>query len=308
MLGSDPYGTAPRVAGRPAALRPRRHARLAAFGWFAPVLLLLIVVTLYPTVFVIWMSFQKTKFYDLVGFVGLQNYIDVFSSPDFWETTTISLIYVGGSLAVSTAVGLGAALVMNTVGHVGRVLRVVIIFPWTLSMSVVASIWLWLLNPAFGPVAYFLGGLGISPGLMLGDPALALPLTIVVTSWWSFPYVMVMLTAAMQSVPQELYEAAEIDGGGPLVKFRYVTLPHILPAIGSTALTLAIFYLTLVTLIIVLTGGGPIGSTATLSFRAFQGSLQAVDIAPTAVISLVVLAINVALGAVYTRLTGRITG
>ena len=91
---------------------------------------------------------------------------------------------------------------------------------------------------------------------MLGDPSSPLPLIILVTAWWSFPYVMVMATAAMQSIPKELYEAVEIDGGGPLVKFRYVTLTQILPTLGSTALTLAIMYLTLMTLIIVMTGGG----------------------------------------------------
>jgi multiple sugar transport system permease protein len=280
----------------------RVQLQLPPVAWFAPVLVLLLVVTVYPTGFVIWMSFQKTKFYDLVGFVGLKNYVELFGSSEFWDTTTTSLIYVGGSLAISLMIGLGAALVLNAVGRAGRTFRILIIFPWTLSMSVVASIWLWLLNPSFGPVSYAMRQLGVEPGLMLGDLALALPLTILVTSWWSFPYVMVLLTAAMQSIPQELFEAVEIDGGGAVVTFRYVTLPHIMPAVASTALTLAIFYLTLVTLIIVLTGGGPLG------FEAFRGSVQAVDIAPTAVISLVILVINIVLGGIYTRLTGRITG
>jgi multiple sugar transport system permease protein len=143
---------------------------------------------------------------------------------------------------------------------------------------------------------------------MLGDPGLALPLITLVTAWWSFPYVMVMATAAMQSIPKELYEAVEIDGGGALVKFRYVTLTHIIPTLGSTALTLSIIYLTLMTLIIVMTGGGPLGSTTTLSFEAFRGTIQAVNIGPTAVVSIVVLFMNIALGVLYTRLTGRVTG
>jgi multiple sugar transport system permease protein len=143
---------------------------------------------------------------------------------------------------------------------------------------------------------------------MLGDPDLALWFTILVTAWWSFPYVMVMATAAMQSIPSELYEAVEIDGGGSVIKFRYVTLPQILPALGSTALTLSIMYLTLITLLIVMTGGGPLGATTTLSLEAFRGTIQAVNIGPTAVISIVVLLINVLVGLVYTRLTGRVTG
>jgi multiple sugar transport system permease protein len=280
----------------------------APYLWFAPAILILFLVTLYPSVFVTWLSFQKTKYYELTGFVGLANYAEVLGSSAFWNTTLISLIYLLGSLAGALVLGMAAAIALNNAGPTGSVLRVFILFPWTLSMSVVGSIWLWLFNPSFGPIPYLMQLTGLDPGLMLGDPGLALPLIIVVTAWWSFPYVMVMATAAMQSIPKELYEAVEIDGGGTLIKFRYITLTQILPTLGSTALTLSIMYLTLMTLIIVMTGGGPLGATSTLSFEAFRGTVQAVNIGPTAVISIVVLLINVALGALYIRLTGRVTG
>lgn len=280
----------------------------APYLWFVPAILILFLVTLYPSVFVTWLSFQKTRYYELTGFVGLANYAEVLGSSAFWDTTFISLAYVVGSLAGALVLGMAAALVLNNAGVTGSVLRVFILFPWTLSMSVVGSIWLWLLNPSFGPIPYLMQVIGLDPGLMLGDPGLALPLIIVVTAWWSFPYVMVMATAAMQSIPKELYEAVEIDGGGALTKFRHITLTQILPTLGSTALTLSIMYLTLMTLIIVMTGGGPLGSTSTLSFEAFRGTIQAVNIGPTAVVSIVVLLINVALGVLYTRLTGRVTG
>lgn len=278
------------------------------FMWFAPAILILFLVTLYPTVFVFWLSFQKTRYYDLVGYIGLANYIDVFGSKAFWYTTWVSITYVAGSLAGAMVLGMVAALALNSAGATGSFLRVLILFPWTLSMSVVGSIWLWLLNPSFGPIPYLIKGAGLDPGLMLGDPDLALSFTILVTAWWSFPYVMVMATAAMQSIPSELYEAVEIDGGGPVIKFRFVTLPQILPSLGSTALTLSIMYLTLITLLIVMTGGGPLGATTTLSLEAFRGTIQAVNIGPTAVISIVVLLINVFVGVIYTRLTGRVTG
>ena len=291
-------------------LDTHRGARFswAPYLWFAPAILILFLVTLYPSVFVTWLSFQKTRYYELAGFVGLANYAEVLGSSAFWDTTFISLAYVVGSLAGALVLGVAAALVLNNAGATGSVLRVFILFPWTLSMSVVGSIWLWLLNPSFGPIPYLMQVIGLDPGLMLGDPGLALPLIIVVTAWWSFPYVMVMATAAMQSIPKELYEAVEIDGGGALIKFRYITLTQILPTLGSTALTLSIMYLTLMTLIIVMTGGGPLGATTTLSFEAFRGTIQAVNIGPTAVVSIVVLLINVALGVLYIRLTGRVTG
>src|SRR4030095_16098309 len=167
--------------------------------------------------------------------------------------------YTAGSLVLSLGVGTVAALVMNNLRRGAVVLRVLTLIPWTLSMAVVGTIWLWLLNPSYGPISYTMRELGLSPGLMLGDPDLALWLVILVTSWWSFPYSMVIVTAAIQSIPRELYEAVSIDGGNWRAKLRYVTWPHLVPTLGSTALTLGILYLTLITLLIVLTRRAPAG-------------------------------------------------
>jgi len=216
-------------------------------------------------------------------------------------------VYMAGSLVLSLGLGVLAALVLNNLTRGGAVLRVLTLVPWTLSMAVVGTIWLWLFNPSYGPISYSMRQLGVSPGLMLGDPELALWLTILVTSWWSFPYAMVIVTAAIQSIPKELYEAVGIDGGSWRAKFRYVTWPHLIPTLGSTALTLGILYLTLITLLIVLTGGGPLGATTTLSFEVFRGTVQAVNIGPTAVYSIAILLANVGLGVLYMRLTGRVT-
>jgi multiple sugar transport system permease protein len=286
----------------------RRSSQPIPLLWFAPILVLLALVTLYPTAFVFWMSFQRTSYFELQGFVGLANYVEVLTSPNFWDITRVSITFLAGSLGLSLVLGVLAAIVFDNIGRLGATLRVLTLFPWTLSMAVVGSIWLWMLNPSYGPVTYFLNEAGLSPGLMLGDPDLALWLTILVASWWSFPYVMVLITAAIQSIPRELYEAIDVDGGGVLQKFRYVTLPHIVPTLGSAGLNLAIIYLTLVTLMIVLTGGGPLGATTTLSLEVFRGTIQTVDIGPTAVMSIVVLLINIMLGIIYARLTGRVSG
>jgi multiple sugar transport system permease protein len=296
----------PTTPARPTRAR-RRLRELRPVLWFIPVLLLLLIVTLYPTLFVVWMSFQKTRYYELTGFVGLANYVDTLSSRAFWEITYTSLVYMAGSLVLSLGLGVLAALVLNNLTRGGAVLRVLTLLPWTLSMAVVGTIWLWLFNPSYGPISYSMRQVGLSPGLMLGDPELALWLTILVTSWWSFPYAMVIVTAAIQSIPRELYEAVSIDGGGWRAKLRYVTWPHLVPTLGSTALTLGILYLTLITLLIVLTGGGPLGATTTLSFDVFRGTVQAVNIGPTAVYSIAILLANVALGLLYMRVTGRVT-
>jgi len=130
---------------------------------------------------------------------------------------------------------------------------------------------------------------------------------IIADVWKTVPFVFLILLSGLQNIPQELYEAMEVDGGGAWEKFRYVTWPHLVPTLGSTALTLGILYLTLITLLIVLTGGGPLGATTTLAFEVFRGTVQAVNIGPTAVFSIAILLANVALGVLYMRLTGRVT-
>ena len=297
-------------------MKPSAQADAAASGrdwatpiiWFGPALILLLAVTLFPTVMVFWLSFNRTRFYDVVGWVGLGNYASVLTSAEFWDLTFNSLVYLAGSLAIALPVGLFCALALQTMKRGASFFRVVLLLPWTLSMAVVGCFWLWLLNPSYGPISYVLKSVGFTPGLMLGDPGVALPLLIVVTAWWSFPYVMVMMSAALQSVPSELYEAIGIDGGGFWPRLRHVVWPHIAATLGSTALTLSILYLTLITLILVLTGGGPLGATSTWSFDIFITAFRSTDVSPSAAISVIVLIVNLLLGLVYTRLTGRVSG
>ncbi|WP_435492810.1 carbohydrate ABC transporter permease [Variovorax sp. ZT4R33] len=287
---------------------PRPPGFMSRFVWFAPAVVILLAVTLYPTAVVLWLSVHRTRLYEVIEGVGLANYASVITSPAFIELSINSLLYVFGALAVVLPLGLAGALALQNLARGAALMRTLLLLPWTLSMGVVGCFWLWLLNPSYGPISYLLRSLGLEPGLMLGDPSLALILVIAVTAWWSFPYVMVMMSASLQSIPAELYEAIEIDGGGLRTRLRHAVWPHIAPTLGSTALTLGILYLTLITLILVLTGGGPLGSTATWSFEVFSSAFRSVDLSPSSVISVVVLLVNLFLGYLYSRLTGRVSG
>jgi multiple sugar transport system permease protein len=271
-----------------------------AWLWFAPVLVLLMVVMVYPTASLVWMSLHEMKFFQTTKFVGLQNYKDVISSDGFSDLVSVSFMFVGGTLVLALTIGLGTALLVQSLGkRTAGAVRTILLLPWTLSMTVVGCLWLWLLNPSYGPVKYAMSKLGMESGLMLGNPDAALPLVIIAAAWWSFPYAMVLVAAALQSVPKELYNAVDIDGGAGIHRFRYVTWPHVAPTLGSTGLALAITYFTLVSLIIVMTGGGPLGATTTFSFAIFKETVQSVDISPAAVISMIILFANIVLGVIY---------
>ena len=274
--------------------------------WFAPVLALLVLVILYPVCDLAWISVSEMRYFTPVRFVGLANFTALFGSSDFADMTVVSLTFLCGTLALTLLLGLVSAVALQALPrHRATLIRTVLLLPWTLSMTVVGCLWLWLLNPSYGLIRYLLELVGIPPGLMLGDPDLALWLVILTTVWWSFPYPMVLLTAALQSVPKELYEAIEMDGGGWLQQFAHVTWPHILPTLANAGVALCIVYLTLVSLLVVMTGGGPLGATTTWSFAIYNQTMNSVDVSSSAVLSVVVLATNICLGIASKWIAGR---
>ncbi|HET6827431.1 MAG TPA: sugar ABC transporter permease, partial [Ramlibacter sp.] len=166
---------------------PRPPGFWARFVWFAPAVAVLLAVTLYPTAVVLWLSVHRTRLYEVVHGVGLANYVSVITSPAFLELSRNSLLYVFGALAVVLPMGLASALALQNIARGAMFARTLLLLPWTLSMGVVGCFWLWLLNPSYGPMSYLMRSMGMEPGLMLGEPSLALLLVILVTAWWSFP-------------------------------------------------------------------------------------------------------------------------
>jgi multiple sugar transport system permease protein len=282
-------------------------SRASAVAWFGPVVVLLLAVMIYPTIQLFRISLSQTNFFEPIAFVGLDNFRYVLADPEFWLEARTTVQFVAGSLVLALFFGVLTAVILQSLGgKSAAIFRTILLLPWTLSMTVVGCLWLWLLNPSYGPVRYLFSLVGYETGLLLGDPDLAIWLIVGASAWWSFPYAMVLVTAALQSIPNELYEAVEIDGGSALAKFRFVTWPHILPTLGSTALVLSIMYVTLVSLIVVMTGGGPLGETTTFSLAIYKETLNSVDIAPAAVISIIVLIANLILGLGYSVLSARI--
>src|SRR6478672_1492466 len=122
--------------------------------WFGPALVLLFTVTLYPTAVVVWLSLSRTRYYDVLGWAGVGNYVSVLTSAAFWDLTLNSLIYMIGSLAIVLPAGLFAALALQTMKRGASSFRVLLLLPWTLSMAVVGCFWLWLLNTSYGSISY----------------------------------------------------------------------------------------------------------------------------------------------------------
>lgn len=206
-------------------------------------------------------------------FVGLQNYSDMLGDAGYWSALFNTAVFTIGSVAGHILVGTVLALLVNADIHprARTVFRSLLILPWIFTAVVVALNWQLLLNP-FGVVNYALQSIGLvsEPLDWLGDPDLAMWSLLIISTWRGYPFIMVSFLSGLQSIPSELYEAADIDGANFFHKFWHVTVPQLKPVIYGVALLDLIWTFQLFPLVWLTTGGGPGRSTEVLSTLTYR--------------------------------------
>ncbi|MBN9607447.1 MAG: sugar ABC transporter permease [Actinomycetales bacterium] len=296
----------------PSAPAPERGPRRRSSGvgttsplglsWalIVPSIAIVAVVSIFPIAYAINLSLHETRFLQIGDFVGLDNFAQIFGTAEGLGQVGRSLVYVVGSLAIAVPLSLALANLLNQEVRFRRVFRVIILLPWVVSQTVAALLWKWLVNPDYGPLG--LGDIGGVRLDFLADPNLAMLLLIVVNVWISYPIATILCLASLQTIPEELREAAEVDGAGPFRRFMQVTLPLMKPTLFVVVIQLTLLYFNMVTLIYTLTGGGPLDGTNLLSLAAFKQSFEFFNLGLGAAYSVVLFAFNVLFGAAYLRL------
>ena len=251
-------------------MKSNHTARALPFYFVVPTILLLIIVVAYPIMYSFYVSLHRTEYLKIGSFTGLLNYIYLIEDKFFRRDLLISIKYVVGSLFGAITLGLLLALVLNQRLPLTEWFRTICALPWVISQTVTALLWIWLLDPSFGPINYLFDTLGIGRFNFIANETTALPVLIAVNVWMSYPFAMILLLAGLQTVPNELYEAARIDGASIFQIFLRITLPILRNTLLATCFMLTFYYFTMVTLIFIFTGGGPVGSTEVLSLRVFN--------------------------------------
>jgi multiple sugar transport system permease protein len=247
-----------------------RRENRAGWWFVSPALLLIAVFFVLPVIAALVLSFTDFDLYAIgnfanTRFVGLRNYSNLLHNPVFWLAlrNTFYFALVGGPLTVM--VSLGSALLVNAPLVRWRgVFRTIYFTPFVTTLVAVAIVWRYLYHPQYGLLNHLLGWVGISPINWLGDPHWAMPAIILLATWKNFGYNMLILVAGLQSVPEELYEAARLDGAGAVRRFRHVTLPMLGPTLLFVAVITMIGYFQVFTEPYVMTAGGPLKSTETV--------------------------------------------
>ncbi|WP_265110793.1 carbohydrate ABC transporter permease [Halosolutus halophilus] len=234
----------------------------------APVLTYLFVISYYPIADTVWTSLHSGSVMPTreQQFVGLEHYRSVLSSPSFWNSFWVTLIYTFVSVPIEMVLGLGVALLINRDFWGRYVALVAILFPWALPTIINAQIWSWLFHGEYGVINDLLIRVGIleSAYPFLSDPDIALASMLFVTIWKTTSFVALILLAGLASIPDNLYEAARIDGASKVKQFWYVTLPLLKPVILVALIFRTLPAFQAFGLPYGLTGGGPGESTTTL--------------------------------------------
>jgi multiple sugar transport system permease protein len=267
------------VSGRGAAASAPRHTwRQDLVGWSfaAPFVILFGIFLALPILAALVLSFTSFGLRDLqnpigTSFVGVQNYTNLFSDPKFWKSLGNTVYFVVVGVPLTLALGLLIANALSRgITRFRTAFRVGYSLPVITSIVAIAVVWRFLLNPDVGLINVLLRNIGINGPAWLGNPALAMPSIIAMAVWRNVGFAMVVFVAGLQAIPAMLYEAASIDGAGRWQAFRYVTLPMLRPTILFMLVITTIGYLQLFEEPFVMTRGGPLDATLSVTMYMYQ--------------------------------------
>jgi multiple sugar transport system permease protein len=260
-----------------------------------PVSAVFLFVFIGPLFYTAWTALHETKYYQIGEFSGLNSFVELLSDPNLPSSIRTTLVFSLGALIIALPAGLLSAIVMNSLHRFKRSVRSLFLLTWLMSQATVGTIWLWFLNPNFGPATAITTSLGFGPTDVFSSPTTALLAVTLITAWWSYPQAMLLFLGALQTIPEELRESLKVDGGGLWHDFVNITLPFLRNTIVSVVVVLLMLYVQMVTIILVTTRGGPLRATETLSMRVFNQTFNDFNLSGASATAILLFAVNIVL-------------
>ena len=290
------------VPGRgrsPARAHPASGGSATLITFVGPSILLLLLLNAYPLVYAVIQSLHKGTLLTTGPFVGLANFANAFSDPLFWGSLKFTLIFTIAGVFGSWVIGLALALLMRMKVPAVGVFKVLLLLPWVVPVVVSATSWNWLVATSSSPIPVLAHALGFGTVLFLANPALAAVTVCLFKVWISFPFMMLMASAALSSVDPTIYEAARMDGASAVQQFLYITSPLTARSTYISWVLMTIFCVNDFPTVYLLTGGGPLNGTTTLVVLAyrvvFKNFQTGYGVAIAFLITIVLVAVAVAL-------------
>ncbi|MDX3228132.1 sugar ABC transporter permease [Streptomyces sp. ME19-01-6] len=278
--------------GRRLRARRRRRDYLLFAAFAAPNFFFLLLFAYWPVVYNGYLSLTD---WDMISpakdFVGLGNYTDLLTDPDFRSTLWTTVVFVVGIVAGGIVLGLATALLLNQKLRGRNVVRTLTFAPYVLSGAAVGTLWLFVFDPNYGLIRPLMAPLGLTAPAMMTDSKWALTGLILVYLWKNIGFVAVVYLAGLQGLPREVYEAAALDGAGPWTRLRRITLPLLSPVTFFLLVTCTISTFQAFDVLAVMTGGGPGTSTSVLSWFIYDQGFRAFDAGRAAAGAMIMFAV-----------------
>lgn len=276
-----------------------------ALVFFLPAAILSILLIIYPMLYGIYISFFDTNLINKWEFTGLKNYTDLASNKGFLNSLFVNLKFILLVVIGHFAVGTLLATILNKEIRGRVIFRCILMLPWLIPEVVFAVLFKWLLNPQYGIINFSLMDLGVLQDAVswLGSMELALPVVAVICILKGYPFVMIMVLSALQTVPQEQYEAAKVDGCSERMAFWKITVPSILPVLTVAFILDTVNWFKHYTMVNILTGGGPANSTSLVSVTIYKTAFGSFKFGSAGAMAVVVFVICYLMSWAYRRLT-----
>ncbi|WP_236036824.1 carbohydrate ABC transporter permease [Bifidobacterium simiiventris] len=277
-------------------------------GWLfsAAAIVIIGMFVFYPAFYALYMSFTNATGFNKPKFIGLQNYVKLFTNADAMRALANTAIYTVMYMPLLIIVALAVAMLLNRDDLPLRgFFRSAIFLPFVISMAVAAMAWQFILDPNLGFLPYWLSKIGIRMGDVLGSTTWALPTVTIVGIWKNFGYFMVIFLAGLQGVSHELYEAAELDGCGPWRKFTAVTLPGLRSTMTYVIIMALIQSFQAFDQIYVMTSGGPDHMTETVVYRIYTEGFRNFHLGSASALSYVLLIVTFIVGVIQLVINNR---
>jgi len=288
------------------AKQHNRQETILAYILILPVLLLVLILFLYPTLFNFYIAVHEWNWSIPLDvpkpFIGFENFSNLFTSSRFWNSFKISLLFVVFALVIEYFLGLALALTLNREFKGRGIFRAIFILPMMLAPIIIGIQWRYLLSGNFGALNSLIELFGVQGPLWLSDPKWGLPILIAVDTWTYAPFVALIILAGLQQIPQDLYDAAKVDGATPIKQFLYITFPFLKPATALVLLLRAGEIFRAFDVVYVMTGGGPVRTTEVLGLYLYKIAFVQGDLGLAAAIGLIIAAVGMILGTLIANL------
>lgn len=276
---------------------------LSRWSFMMPAAVLLLAVLAYPILYTIEISFSR---FDLASFsavewVGWENYAHVLDDYRFWDSMKVTMVYLVFALPIQIVLGFSIAFVINAEWRGRSVVRALFIIPMVVAPVVAGGIWKMILDPLWGIVNYLIGLVGLGPLDWFGDATLAMASIVIIDTWRWTPFVVLTATAALLSLPKDVFEAAEIDGANWWSKLWSITLPLLVPIIAATFVVRWLGAVKMFDIALAATYGGPGGATNVINLFIYEEAFRSLRFAESAAMAVIILVATMILTGIFLR-------